>query len=112
MTHPEILRKYLLDEGFCIIGEDVVSDMTDERAKVYQIINAVYTGKASEGSSAELLFGKLNLERGGDEVVRLVEREAKKNGEILNSKENAGQDASYEREILGFASEYLERMGQ
>ena len=45
-------------------------------------------------------------------VSEYAAREAKKNGEILNSKENAGQDASYEREILGFASEYLERMGQ
>ena len=110
MTHPEILRKYLLDEGFCIIGEDVVSDMTDERAKVYQIINAVYTGETGYSLPAELLFGKHNLERGGDEVIRLVKREAKKHGEILKSKENAGQDASYEREIVDFAAWYLERM--
>ena len=110
MTHPEILRKYLLDEGFCIIGEDVVSDMADERAKVYQIINAVYTGKTDEASPEELLFGKINLERGGDEVLRLIKRELKKHGEIMNSKENAGQDASYERGIVDFATRYLERM--
>ena len=110
MTHPEILRKYLLDEGFCIIGEDVVSDMSDERAKVYQIINAVYTGKTDNASSEELLFGKMNLERGGDETLRLIKRELKKHGEILNSKENAGQEASYERGIVDFATRYLERM--
>lgn len=112
MTHPEILRRYLLSEGFSIIGEDVVSDMEDENGKIYQIINAVYTGEKGKADEAELLFGRLNIERGGEEFLRLCKREAKKNGEIVKSKESAGQDASYEREILSFATQYLERMGQ
>lgn len=109
MTHPEILRKYLLDEGFSIIGEDVVSDMDDERAKVYQIINAVYTGERSSATDAELLFGKLNIERGGEEFKRLCQREAKIHADIVRAKESAGQDAAYEREILSFATMILER---
>lgn len=112
MTHPEILRKYLLFEGFSIIGEDVVSDMADKNAKVYQIINATYTGEKSICSPVELLFGKLNIERGGDEFLRLCEREAKKHGEIVKAKEAAGQDCAYEREILSFAQMILERNGQ
>ena len=113
MTHPEILRKYLLFEGFSIIGEDVVSDMKDRNAKVYQIINAVYTGKTDETYTApELLFGRLNTERGGEEFYRLCQREAKKHGEIVKAKEAAGQDCAYEREILSFAQMILERNGQ
>lgn len=112
MTHPEILRKYLLFEGFSIIGEDVVSDMADKNAKVYQIINAAYTGEKCTYSSTELLFGKLNIERGGEEFLRLCEREAKKHGEIVRAKEAAGQDSAYEREILSFATMILERNGQ
>ena len=109
MTHPEILRKYLLFEGFSIIGEDVVSDMEDKNGKVYQIINATYTGEKCTYSSTELLFGKLNIGRGGAEFLRLCEREAKKHGEIVRAKDAAGQDSAYEQEILSFATMILER---
>ena len=106
MTHPEILRKYLLSEGFSIVGEDVVSDMSDENAKVYQIINVRYSGEREELSIPELYFGRLNALRGGDEFARLCKREAKINQNIIRAKEAAGQDASYERELLEFAERY------
>lgn len=106
MTHPEILRKYLLSEGFSIVGEDVVSDMSDENAKVYQIINVRYSGEREELSIPELYFGRLNALRGGDEFARLCKREAKINRNIIKAKESAGQDASYERELLEFAERY------
>ncbi len=106
MTHPEILRKYLISEGFSILGEDVVSDMADKNAKIYQIINAVYTGKSETYSAPELYFGRLNASRGGDEFARLCQREAKINRNIIRAKETAGQDASYERELLEFAERY------
>ena len=108
MTHPEILRSYLLCEGFSIIGEDVVSDMTDRNAKVYQIINARYSGKSESYSRAELYFGKQNIERGGEEFLRLCQREAKIYGEIVKAKESAGQSAEYEREILSFTNKVVE----
>ena len=110
MTHPEILRKYLISEGFSIVDEDVVSDMADENAKVYQIINARYGGKAEELSVAELYFGRLNAIRGGAEFVRLCKREARINNNIIKAKESAGQDASYERELLEFAERYAENI--
>ena len=110
MTHPEMLRKYLLTEGFSIIGEDVVSDMADENAKVYQIINARYGGEAEELSAAELYFGRLNAIRGGAEFARLCKREARINQNIIRAKESAGQDASYERELLEFAERYAENI--
>ena len=106
MTHPEILRKYLLSEGFSIVGEDVVSDMSDENAKVYQIINVRYSGEREELSIPELYFGRLNALRGGDEFARLCKREAKINQNIIRAKEAAGQDASYARELLEFAERY------
>ena len=110
MTHPEILRKYLLFEGFSIIGEDVVSDMKDKNAKVYQIINTIYTGKQDDTyTPEELLFGRFNIERGGEEFLRLCQREAKKYGEIVSAKRKAGQDASYDERILSFAQTILER---
>ena len=108
MTHPEILRRYLLSEGFSIVGEDVVSDMTDKNAKIYQIINAVYTELTETYSAYELYFGRLNIEKGGDEFLRLCRREERINGEIIKAKESAGQDASYESELWKFARGYID----
>ena len=109
MTHPEILRSYLSKEGFEIIGEDVVSDMTEKNAKVYQIINARYTDVKIEYSNVELLFGKQNIERGGEEFLRLCQREAKINKEIVKAKISAGQNALIEQEILSFAEDFLNK---
>ncbi len=107
MTHPEILRKYLAENGFSVIDEDIVSDMTDQNAKVYQVINARFTGKGDEYTAPELYFGKLNARRGGEEFCRLCQREAKINQKIINAKENAGQSSEYERELLAFAQKYI-----
>ena len=57
MTHPEILRRFLLENGYGIVDEV----MACEEKKVYQIICAEYTGKPQEHSDVELLLGKKNI---------------------------------------------------
>ena len=109
MTHPEILRKYLADEGFRIIDEDVVPDSDGPRAKIYQVINAVYCGDREEYTAPELFFGKYNIKKGGADFVRLCRREARIHGQIVKAKELAGQECDFERAIFEFANEYLER---
>lgn len=69
MTHPEILRAYLYENGFEIVDECLVSE-----DKIYQIICAQYRGGRREVSLGELYFGRHNLERGGELLRELLLR--------------------------------------
>ena len=70
MTHAELLRKYLLRNGFSIIDEKIAKE-----EKLYQIMCAEYTGKVEEYSALELLFGKANIEHGGELLCELISRQ-------------------------------------
>ena len=54
-THPEDLRRYLYDNGFEILKEDVVKD----RTRYYLAIEAVCTGVTEEHREADYYIGKL-----------------------------------------------------
>lgn len=71
MTHPEILRGYLYSNGFSVVEELLVKD-----EKIYQIICAEYggSGASRDADAAELLFGRRNLERGGELLRELLLR--------------------------------------
>lgn len=105
MTHAEILRKYLADNGFAVIDEDIVAEPNDK--KIYQIICAEFSGKAEPYTTDELYLGRYNILRGGEEFVKLCERLKKINLEIKRAKESAGQDTSIEEEIISVADKYL-----
>lgn len=96
MTHPELLRRSLLDNGYSIIDEVMVF----EEKKVYQIICAEYTGKTQEYSNIELLLGKKNIERGGELLFMSVERFISVFSERLRGKKMSGADTSEEEKIL------------
>ena len=69
MTHPEIVREYLAKEGYCVVDESIAV----EDDKIYQLISAEYTGKPYTYTDAELLLGKINIERKSPELMRLAE---------------------------------------
>ena len=96
MTHPEILRRFLLENGYGIVDEVMVF----EEKKVYQIICAEYTGKPQEYSDVELLLGKKNIERGGELLLMSVERFISVFSERLRGKKMSGADTSEEEKIL------------
>ena len=56
MTHPEILRKWLLDNGFSILGEL----LSAEEHRIYQTVCAAYAPDACAApyDDAELLTGR------------------------------------------------------
>lgn len=100
MTHPEILREFLLSNGYSIIDEALA-----EEEKIYQLIVAKYTGRTESYTDAELLLGRLNAERGGE----VFERLALHNVSILErraaAKAGAGRDTSEERELIAQINE-------
>ena len=96
MTHAEILRKYLLDNGFSIVDEKIAKE-----EKLYQIICAEYTGKIEEYSPLELIFGKINIARSGELLCELVTKQIEILKRIAEAKSKARKtDTSNEEEKL------------
>ena len=95
MSHPEILRKYLLDNGFCIIDERLVKE-----DKIYQIILAEYFGANSAYNQIELMLGKINIEKKDSLLAELLEHTKKVYLKRIEGKASANADATEEKELL------------
>lgn len=61
MTRTAILRRFLYDNGFEIIGEKLAYD-----DRIYEIICSEYDGKKHLYNDLELLIGKKNIEECGE----------------------------------------------
>lgn len=96
MTHPEILRRFLCDNGYSIVDETLVS----EEKKVYQVICAEYTGVIEKYSDVELLLGKKNIAWGGELLSETVDRFVSVFAERMRGKKISGADTSYEEKLL------------
>lgn len=96
MTHPEVVRKHLLDNGFAIIDELIVKD-----EKIYQIICAEY-GENTDGEldELELLVGKKNIERAEPILYELLGNIKRIFAERVSGKQSAMADASKEIAII------------
>lgn len=91
MTHWEILRKYLCENGFTIVDEALVKE-----DRIYRIIVAEYSGKCGDYSDVELILGRLNIERRDPLLVELTERSLDVINERIKGKLSGGADASAE----------------
>ena len=58
MTKAEVLRGFLISNGFTIVGETLAKE-----DKVYQIICAEYTGENGTYTDTELYLGRINIEK-------------------------------------------------
>ena len=97
MTHSEILRKYLHENKFHIIDEKLAKE-----EKIYEIICAEYKGEqnADNYTSAELLLGKKNIERGDGLFLELLCHHLALLTKIATAKKAAGADASKEDSLI------------
>ena len=95
MTHPERLRRFLGEEGFEILDEALVKE-----EKIYQIILAEYSGTPRQYHEEELLFGPVNLARGGELLSELLDHWESVLRERIQGKERALADTREEREFL------------
>lgn len=108
MTHPEILAKYLAENGFDIIDERIVQDGgRDDR--IYRIICAKFDGKSRELTDAEALVGKIDLASGDDAARAYIERMIRVFSVRIEGKRGAGADASFEEGVVDELKSYLER---
>ena len=96
MTHPEVVREYLAKEGYSIIDESIAV----EDDKIYQLISAEYTGEPYTYTDAELLLGKINIERKSPELIRLAEHHIAVLSRRIDGKMSAGASADDEQRLI------------
>lgn len=95
MTHPEILRKYLSENGFEIVDETIIKD-----EKLYQIICAEYTGIPYGLSLFEQTFGRSNIESRSPLLCELLANTEKIMNDRIQGKSMSGADTSEEEYFL------------
>ena len=102
MTHSEILREYLINNGFEITDEAIVED-----SKIYQITVAEYNGNIDKSNKLELRFGKINLQRRDPILIQALKREKEILFARLEGKKKAGIDGGEDAELLVMIENYL-----
>ncbi len=95
MTHPEVVRAYLAQNGFTVVGERLIKE-----EKIYQILCAEYTGAHEDYTPLEQLVGKQNLARRDALAHELCDRWRSVFETRLRGKRTVGGDTSEEEQIL------------
>ncbi|MBQ9783660.1 MAG: SAM-dependent methyltransferase [Clostridia bacterium] len=95
MTHPELLRRFLLSESYTILDEALVKE-----EKIYQILCVEYSGAVSVYNDTELLFGRENIRRGGALLDELLTHWTQILTVRREGKLSAGADSSEEDKLL------------
>lgn len=99
MTHADDLRRYLAENGFDIIGEM----LSDDGGKIYQTVCAEYRPECvgtDMPDLPELMFGKINIQRGGELFERLLLNTQRTYLRRRKGKQISGADTSEEDGIL------------
>jgi tRNA (adenine22-N1)-methyltransferase len=111
MTHPEILAKYLANNGFEIIDEVIVRDgVRDDR--IYRLISARFDGVKREISEAEALIGRINLERCDEITLAYLQRNIRVLEARIEGRAKSGADAQSEKTLVSALNAYLERKNE
>lgn len=94
MTHAEALRSYLLENGFAITEEEIV----EEDGRIYQLLTAEYSPNAEVEpySEAELLLGRLNVEKKTPSLKRLGEHQLSVLSKRIEGKRLSGNSVEAE----------------
>ena len=105
MSHAEILRAYLLKNGFCILDQTLVKE-----DKVYQIICAEYDGVVRREDDMALWFGSHNIERMHPYLGELLENKRRLLQTGADGKRMGGKDAAFELSMLTQIDALLSRI--
>ena len=106
MTRAHLLRRWLLENGFAIVGETITHE-----DRYYQTIAARYCGKSEEYTEEELLLGRLNIENNAPNLAGFIEHEIGVWEAIRRGKsQSANADTRDEDRTLQFLKERLETL--
>ena len=106
MTRAHLLRAWLLENGFEIVGETITLE-----DRYYQTIAARYSGKSEEYTEEELLLGRLNIQNNAPNLRGFAEHEIGVWEAILRGKSRAvDADTRDEERVLKFLKARLETL--
>lgn len=106
MTRAHLLRRWLLENGFAIVGETITHE-----DRYYQTIAARFSGKSEEYTEEELLLGRLNIQNNAPNLGGFIEHEIGVWEAIRRGKAQAANaDTRDEDRTLQFLSERLETL--
>ena len=106
MTRAHLLRRWLLENGFAIVGETITHE-----DRYYQTIAARYCGKSEEYTEEELLLGRLNIQNNAPNLGGFIEHEIGVWEAIRRGKAQAANaDTRDEDRTLQFLKERLETL--
>lgn len=106
MSRANILRKWLTEQGFTILGET----LTDSN-KFYQTIYARYDGIGTQYTEEECLLGRKNIEERAPLFEPFVRHEIAVYEKILaGKKRSASSDVTDEVRVLAFLNQRLESL--
>ena len=106
MTHPEILARYLAENGFETLDEVIVCE-NGRTDRAYRIIKARYDGRPREIDAADAYVGSINLARNDDDTRVYITRTVYFLQNKINGKKTAGLDHSEESEIVSELEKYI-----
>lgn len=98
MTHPELLRSWLAENGFSILGER----LSAEEDRIYQTICAEYAPDrpVSPYTPAELLTGRLYPEGQRELHIALVRKTLRSMEARRAARADAGRDVAEETDVI------------
>lgn len=106
MTRAHLLRRWLLENGFEIVGETITHE-----DRYYQTIAARYCGKVEEYTEEELLLGRWNIQNNAPQLRGFIEHEIGVWEAILRGKARAvDADTRDEERVLNFLKARLETL--
>ena len=107
MTRAHLLRRWLLENGFEIVGETI----TYEDKRYSQTVAAQYSGRVEEYNEEELLLGRFNIQNKAPNLCGFVEHEIDVWEAILRGKSRAADaDTRDEERVLKFLKARLETL--
>lgn len=95
MSHAEILRKWLLENGFSICGETLARE-----ERYYQIIHARFGENAEQYDEDELFFGKYILNGDSPFLEDFLKQKIRSISVVMDGKRKGHADVSQEECLL------------
>ncbi len=106
MSRANLLRKYLTENGFEILGETL-----SKSRKIYQTIYAEFRGKNSDYTEEELLLGRLNIKNNPPLFAEFVRHERAVLQKVQDGKALSHMaDAEEERRMIELLTKRLDTL--
>ncbi len=106
MTKSEILREYLLTNGFEIVDES----LAEEDGRIYKILLSRYDGKVHVATKLQLLIGRPSVDDTPELIVKHCEKIASKLNDRINGLKKSGKTAVSEEAILCELEDYMQSL--